>query len=105
MSFADQVYLLTQQIPAGQVSTYKEIARALDTKAYQAVGQVLKRNPQAPVVPCHRVVKTDGSIGGYGGFTAGPRLQEKIKLLSQEGVRIKNGRVVNFSQVLYHFNH
>ena len=105
MSFANQVYRLIQQIPAGQVSTYKEIARALNTKAYQAVGQALKRNPRAPVVPCHRVVKTDGSIGGYGGFTVGPRLQEKISLLSQEGVQVEDGRVVNFSQLLYHFNH
>ena len=105
MSFTDQVYQLTQQIPVGRVSTYKEIAKTLNTKAYRVIGQVLKRNPHAPVVPCHRVVRNDGSIGGYAGFTHGPKLQEKISLLSQEGVQVEDGRVVNFLQLLYHFNH
>ena len=96
---AKNVYELTSQIPRGRVSTYGAIARALNSKGgSRAVGQILKRNPTPIVVPCHRVVKSDGSIGGYGGASGYPK---KIRLLRSEGVRI-NGKVVsNLEDVLY----
>lgn len=57
-------------------------------------------NPYAPTVPCHRVVKSDGSLGGFMGKTQGKEIQKKISLLRSEGVQIENGFVKHFSNVL-----
>lgn len=71
------------RVPRGQVSTYGQIARRLGMpQAAQAVGQALRRNPIPIVVPCHRVVASDGSLGGYGGEMSS---QRKIRLLQLEG--------------------
>jgi O-6-methylguanine DNA methyltransferase len=51
-------------------TTYGQIARKLNTKAYRAVGNACRKNPYAPRVPCHRVVRSDGTIGGFGGKTS-----------------------------------
>ena len=88
MRFSDSVYNVTKQIPRGKVSTYKALAEALGTKGYRAVGQALHVNPYAPVVPCHRVVASDGSLGG---FASG--LKKKIRLLEQEGVHVEDGKI------------
>ena len=93
MSFAEKVYSLCSKIPRGKVTTYKEIARALSSKGYQAIGQALRCNPYAPAVPCHRVVKSDGSLGGFKGKKEGGEVKEKIKLLAQEKVEIVSGKV------------
>lgn len=103
MAFSDKVYSLCKKIPKGKVSTYKEIAIALHTKAYRAVGQALRRNPYAPVVPCHRVVASDGSLGGFGGETKGRNIQKKIRLLEKEGIRIKANRIQQFDRHLHRF--
>ncbi len=60
MLFSEKVLNLTQKIPKGKVTTYKEIAKALNTKAYRAVGNVLNKNKNPVVIPCHRVVKSTG---------------------------------------------
>jgi len=86
--FQDKVYNLCKKVPKGKVTTYKEIARAIGTKAYRAVGTALNKNPFAPKVPCHRVVNSDGSIGG---FASG--VDKKIRLLRKEGVEIKGKRI------------
>lgn len=57
------------------------------------MGQALRCNPYAPVVPCHRVVKSDGSIGGFMGEVKGEAIQRKIALLKEEGVKIKENKV------------
>ena len=101
--FSAKVYSLCKQIPKGKVSTYKEIARALHTKAYRAVGQALRKNPYAPVVPCHRVVASDGTLGGFGGKTKGPNIQRKIRLLKKEGVAVAKGKILNFEKRLHRF--
>ena len=92
MDFDSRVYSLLKKVPQGKVTTYKEIASALNMKGYRAVGQALKRNPHAPSVPCHRVVKSDGSLGGYGGLSD-KGVEKKIKLLESEGVSVRNGRI------------
>lgn len=80
---------LVSKIPKGKVTTYKEVARALGCpKAYRAVGNALARNPHPLKIPCHRVVKSDGKIGGY---RLGSR--RKARLLVNEGVEIKDGKV------------
>lgn len=87
MSFSQQVWALTARIPRGKVTTYADIARALGTKSYRAVGNAMNKNPYAPGVPCHRVVGSDGSLTGYAGG-----LEKKRALLTEEGVKLINGR-------------
>ena len=98
--FQIKIYQLCSQIPQGKVTTYKEIARVLNTNAYRAVGQALRRNPYAPKIPCHRVVASNGSIGGFMGQTTGDKITTKIQLLRKEGVTIINNRIN-----LQKFNH
>ena len=88
MRFAEAVWDVTKRIPRGKVATYGQIAHALGTQAYRAVGQALHRNPYAPVVPCHRVVASDGTLGG---FAHGKR--RKAALLRREGISITHGRI------------
>ena len=89
MNFNQKVWALTARIPPGQVRTYAWVARELGSKGYCAVGNALNRNPYAPAVPCHRVVGSDGSLTGFAGG-----LDMKRKLLTGEGIAMKNGRVV-----------
>ena len=83
MDFSNKVLQLTKKIPKGKVSTYKILAEKLNTKAYRAVGQALKRNPFAPNVPCHRVIASDGSLHGYEGILNN---NKKVNLLKKEGI-------------------
>ena len=93
--FEQRVYQMLGKIPCGKVTTYAEMARALDCGSAQAIGQALKRNPYAPEVPCHRVIRTDHTIGGYSGATEGAELKKKLRLLKQEGVEFdSDGRLV-----------
>ena len=91
------------EIPRGRVTTYGLIAKKLDTKAYRAVGNACRNNPYAPRVPCHRVVKSDGSIGGFAGKTKGKTVQNKAELLRKERVQVKDGKIVDFEKVLFKF--
>jgi methylated-DNA-[protein]-cysteine S-methyltransferase len=102
-AFAQKVYTLTQRIPAGKVTTYKEIAQALGTKAYRAVGQTLRCNPYAPTVPCHRVVASNGNLNGFNGSHEQKELNRKKRLLKREGVAVTGMTVDNFPKHLYRF--
>lgn len=93
---SEKIYQLLEKIPQGKVTTYKELAKKLNSKAYRGVGQIVGANPNAPKVPCHRVVKSDGAISGYA-FG----VEKKIALLKKEGVLVKNGKVVDFTQKFY----
>jgi len=78
--FADRVYEVVRSISKGQTMTYKEVAKAAGRpKAYRAVGNILNKNYD-PSIPCHRVVRSNGKVGGYnrGG-------KQKEKLLRDEG--------------------
>ena len=103
IKFNDQVYQLLKQVPPGKVTTYKALAQALNSQAYRAVGQAMRRNPFAPQVPCHRVVSSTGAIGGFKGQKSGQTVDEKIRLLTKEGIKIKNNQVQNFVSVLHQF--
>ncbi len=87
-SFSQRVYELCLVVPQGKVTTYKAIAEKLGTKSYRGVGQALRCNPFSPRVPCHRVVRCDGSLGGFMGWKEGGKVMEKKKLLEEEGVMI-----------------
>ena len=99
MKFADKVYGLCKKIPKGKVSTYGAIALKLQSSP-RAVGQALRCNPYAPVVPCHRVVASNGNIGGFNGKVQGPAIQKKIRLLHTEGVEVKANKIIEFSKRL-----
>ncbi len=98
--FQKKVYSLVRKIPKGRVTTYKEIGKQLGTKGliYRAVGVALNKNPGLVKIPCHRVVLSDGRVGGY---IKG--VKEKIRILSVEGVLIREGRIVQFEKKLYKF--
>ncbi len=83
MKFKDRVLLVVAKIPKGKVLTYKEVAqKAGNTKSSRAVGNILNKNYN-PKIPCHRVVRSDGKIGGYNRGRA-----EKIRKLKSEGAKI-----------------
>ena len=89
--FRGRVLRACHAIPSGQVATYGDLARAAGSPgAARAVGSAMGANPLAPVIPCHRVVRSDGTLGQYtsGGASV------KARMLRAEGVRIRNGRIV-----------
>ena len=93
---AGRVYSALSRVAKGKLTTYKRLARAAGSpRAFRAVGNILHKNPYAPAVPCHRVIKSDGQVGGYAG-----EVSKKIKLLSGEGIKIKNGRIVDLGRYL-----
>ena len=95
MNFNELCYRVLREVPKGKVTTYKEIARALHSKAYRAVGNAMNKNPYAPGVPCHRVINSDGSIGGFASGT-----KKKIEMLKKEGVEVKKGKI-NLKKYFY----
>lgn len=100
-AFKDLVYSLTKEIPKGKVATYGQLARvAGKPKAARAVGSLMRHNPNAPIVPCHRVVAADGSLHGYFGTS---RLADKKAMLLREGVRFR-GEKVDLSASLWQNN-
>lgn len=93
----EEIYRLTRQIPRGRVSTYGAIARALgDIRASRAVGFALNQNPDPDFTPCYRVVNSDGTLGG---FSSG--IEEKIRRLEEDGIKIIDGRIVNFDELFF----
>ena len=97
-TFNEKCYSALKKVPKGKVTTYKALGQAIGTKAYRAVGNAMNKNPYAPQVPCHRVVKSTGEIGG---FASGPK--KKIQMLRKEGVEVQDGKV-NLSKHLHNFN-
>jgi len=95
--FEKEVYVATFKIPHGKISTYKRIAEKIGKpRAYRAVANALHNNPLYPVVPCHRVVKSDGSFGGDKNRAAGRRKQ-----VEQEGVLVEGGKVKINDKILF----
>jgi O-6-methylguanine DNA methyltransferase len=85
-NFEMAVYEAVRRIPAGKVSTYGRIARQIARGTARSVGTALAKNPYAPEVPCHRVVRADGRLGGFHGKTEGAPMLEKSAMLRAEGV-------------------
>ena len=81
--FTQKVLAEVRKIPYGQVRSYKYLAQKIKTKAYRAVGRSLSVNPFPIIIPCHRVIRTNGELGG---FSAGIDL--KKKLLKLEGISV-----------------
>lgn len=98
--FQQRIYVAIQKVPRGKVTTYQAIANHLHSKAYRAVGSACKKNPFAPQIPCHRVICSDGSLGGYQGKMSS---KKKAALLQKEGIEIKKGNVVDFRNQYFKF--
>ncbi len=101
--FAEKIYAQLRKVPKGKVTTYKELAKSIGSNVYRAVGSALRDNPYAPQVPCHRVVSSNGKIGGFKGFKTGKTIDDKIKMLNDEGVEIKSGKLINFDKKIFRF--
>ena len=92
MTLSIEVYKKLLKVQKGKVTTYSDLAKAVGLKNGQRViGMIMKNNPFPVIIPCHRVVKFNGEIGGYA-------YGEKIKsnMLSKEGITIKNGKILDF---------
>lgn len=97
MNLSDYTYFLVRQIPAGRVSTYGAVAKALGNKGYaRAVGKYMNKNPDADTMPCFKIVKSDGSLGGFG-----LGINDKIRRLKKDGVEVKDGKIINFKRVFF----
>ena len=84
--FQLKVWKYLKTIPKGQLKTYSQVAKAIKKpKAVRAVANAIGKNPYAPKIPCHRVIKSDGSLGGYSGKGG---INTKRKLLKLEGISI-----------------
>lgn len=97
--FQKQVYSLIKKISKGRISTYGQIARVLGRpNSARLIGRILSKNPHLIKIPCHRVVKSDGQIGGY---KLG--IRKKAQLLKKEGIKIQRDKILNFNQIIFKF--
>ncbi len=99
MKLEEKVYKKLLEVPAGKVTTYGELAKAVGIKDGQRlIGKIMNKNPYPVIIPCHRVIKSDGKIGGYA-------WGEKIKtsMLLREGIKITNGKIVEPEKNIHRF--
>lgn len=95
--FEKKVLVTTFKIPKGKISTYKRIAEKIGRpRAYRAVATALKKNPLHPIVPCHRVVRSDGRFGGEK-----KRAESRRKLVEKEGIPTENGKIKISENILF----
>lgn len=99
MSLDKEIYKKLLEVPKGKITTYGELAKAVGMKNGQrAVGRIMNKNPYPVIIPCHRVVKSDGKVGGYA-------YGEEIKsnMLLKEGIEIKNGKISDLEKRIHRF--
>lgn len=94
--YEQRVYRMCKAIPRGRISTYGHMAKALESSA-RAVGQAMRRNPYAPIVPCHRVVAADLTLGGFSGSWGFgcDSVQRKKALLQEEGLAFEGAKIAS----------
>nr|MDO8098047.1 MGMT family protein [Candidatus Njordarchaeota archaeon] len=96
-----KVLKLLLNIPKGKVTTYREIARALgNINLSRAVGNAVRDNPYPVKIPCHRVVRSSGEVGGYGGEATGKNVTKKVELLREEGVLVDDTNRIDLQRYL-----
>ena len=85
--FQNKIWNYLKKIPKGQVRTYLQVAKAIGKpKSFRAVANAVGKNPYPPQIPCHRVIRSNGSIGGYSGKGG---IKKKMQLLKSENILIK----------------
>ena len=99
MNLEQKIYKKLLEVPKGQITTYGELAKAVGLKNGQRIiGKIMNKNPYPVIIPCHRVVMSTGKIGGY---AYGEHV--KIKLLNDEGIQIKNGKILDLKNRVFRF--
>ena len=99
MIIEKKIYRKILQVPSGKITTYKELARSVGLQNGQRViGQIMKKNPFPVIIPCHRVVKSNGEIGGYA-----YGISIKKNMLVKEGISISNNKIKNFQKTIFRF--
>jgi len=94
-----KIYRKLLQVPPGKITTYKELASSVGLQNGQRViGQIMKKNPFPVIIPCHRVVKSNGEVGGYA-----YGINIKKSMLVKEGILIKNNKIKNFQKTFFRF--
>ncbi|MFX1287261.1 MAG: methylated-DNA--[protein]-cysteine S-methyltransferase [Promethearchaeota archaeon] len=84
--FSEKILNALLKVKPGEIITYSELAEKINSKAFRAVGGVLRNNPLPLIIPCHRVIKKDGKIGGFmGKMNEGWQINLKRNLLKIEG--------------------
>ncbi|MXX21105.1 MAG: MGMT family protein [Cenarchaeum sp. SB0665_bin_23] len=98
MNSAERVYKKLMEVPPGMVVSYGELARAAGIiNGSRVVGRIMSQNPYPGIVPCHRVIMSDGRLGGYGyGGT-----HVKADMLQKEGVPIRENRIQDKTRMYY----
>jgi methylated-DNA-[protein]-cysteine S-methyltransferase len=95
LKLEEKVYKKLLEVPQGMVTTYGELAKAVGlNNGQRVIGRIMNQNPYPVIVPCHRVIQSDGKIGGY---AWGKKI--KINILSKEGVKIKDGKIVDLKKI------
>lgn len=99
MNIDKKIYKKLLEVPEGKITTYGELAKAVGfTNGQRAVGKFMNKNPYPVIIPCHRVVKADGKIGGY---AYGEEI--KTNMLKKEGIRVKDGKILDWEKAIYRF--
>jgi len=99
LTLSIEVYKKLLKVQKGKVTTYGDLAKAVGLKNGQRViGMIMKNNPFPIIIPCHRVVKFNGKIGGY---VYGERV--KSQMLAKEGIKIKDGKIIDFDKEKFYF--
>jgi len=98
LNLEHKVYKKLLEVPKGKVTTYSGLAKAVGIKNGQRIiGRIMNKNPYPVLIPCHRVILSNGKVGGY---AWGERV--KTKMLAKEGVKIKKGKILD-SDIIYRF--
>ena len=94
-----KVYKKLLEVPEGKVTTYGDLAKAVGlVNGQRAIGNIMKKNPFPVIVPCHRVVQSNGETGGY---AYGKKV--KSHMLSKEGIKIRDGIIIDFNKKKFSF--
>ena len=97
--FQEEVLIAEFETDRGSINTYKELAERVDNpKAYRAVGSALANNPFPLIIPCHRTIKSNNTIGGFDGYSGG--LETKRILLEIEGLEIEGRNLISNSPII-----
>ena len=99
MNLEKKIYKKLLEVPKGQITTYGELAKAVGLKNGQrAVGRIMNKNPYPVIIPCHRVVMSNGKVGGY---AYGENI--KTNMLNDEGIKIENGKILDWKKTIFRF--
>jgi len=99
LNLDEKVYKKLLQVPKGKITTYGDLAKAVGLQNGQrAIGKIMNKNPYPVIIPCHRVVRSNGTLGGY---AFGQDV--KTNMLIKEGIKIHNRKFLDFGKIIYRF--